>query len=162
MPNGKEQTLDVLSTVLSVILITLLPVGIGMFIRSVNERFARRMGKPVKILSAVFLGMIIIAAMLKERENLSVFFRLAGPAALVLNVAMLTIGFYVARLFRLLPRQSGTISIETGIQNGTLGITIAATLLNNAEMTIPSAIYSLIMFITAGAVIYIGHRTIRD
>lgn len=162
MPNGKEQTLNVFSTVLSVILITLVPVGIGMLIRSVNRSFATRMGKPVKVISAVFLALIILAALLKERENLAEFFRLAGPVALVLNVLMLAIGFYGSRLFRLAPRQSGTISIETGIQNGTLGITIAATLLNNPAMTIPSAIYSLIMFLTAGVVIYIGHRTIRD
>jgi BASS family bile acid:Na+ symporter len=162
MPNGQEQTLNVLSTVLSVILITLIPVGIGMLIRSVNQRFAARMEKPVKVISAIFLALIILAALLKERENLAEFFQLAGPVALALNVLMLAIGFYGSRLFQLQPRQSGTISIETGIQNGTLGITVAATLLNSPEMTIPSAIYSLIMFITAGVVIYIGHRTIKE
>jgi BASS family bile acid:Na+ symporter len=162
MPNGQEQTLNVLSTVLSVMLITLIPVGIGMLIRSVNQRFAARMEKPVKVISAIFLALIILAALLKERENLAEFFQLAGPVALALNVLMLAIGFYGSRLFQLQPRQSGTISIETGIQNGTLGITVAATLLNSPEMTIPSAIYSLIMFITAGVVIYIGHRTIKE
>ena len=162
MPNGKEQTLNVLSTVVSVMLITLIPVGLGMLIRSAKKSFASRMEKPVRIISAIFLALIILAALLKERDNLAEFFKLAGPVALVLNLAMLSIGFYGSRLFNLVPRQAGTISIETGIQNGTLGITVAATLLNNPEMTIPSAIYSLIMFITAGAVIYIGNRTIKD
>ena len=162
MPNGREQTLDVLSTVLSVIAITLVPVSIGMIIRSGNKKFAKRMEKPVKVISAVFLALIILAALLKERENLAEYFRLAGPVALALNVIMLAVGFYGSRIVRLIPRQSGTISIETGIQNGTLGITIAATLLENPQMTIPSAIYSLVMFLTAAVVIYIGNRTIRD
>lgn len=161
MPEGEEQTLSVINTVLSVVAITIVPVGIGMIIRHYNHGFAQKMDRPVKLISAIFLALIILAAMLKERENLGEYFRLAGPVALALNVIMLAIGFYGSRLFKLVPRQAGTVSIETGIQNGTLGITVAATLLNNPQMTIPSAIYSLIMFITAGVVIYIGNKTIK-
>jgi BASS family bile acid:Na+ symporter len=66
---------------------------------------------------------------------------------------MLLVGYFSARLFRLRIDQSITISIESGIQNGTLGIAIAATLLHNPTMTISPAIYSLIMFATAGVII---------
>ena len=162
MPNGQAQQLNIFETVIGVLLVTIIPVAIGMFIRSRSLSFSERMEKPVKILSAVFLALIIIAAIAKEKENIVEFFTLAGPVALALNVSMLTLGFYSARLFKLPSRQSGTISIETGIQNGTLGIAIAATLLGNSTMTIPSAIYSLIMFVTAGIVIFIGNRTIKD
>ncbi len=162
MPAGEAQQLNVLSTVFSVILITLVPVAIGMVIRSRNKDFADRMERPVKILSAIFLVAIIVAAILKEKDSIAGFFRQAGPLALVLNVVTLAVGFYSARMLRLSPRQSGTVSIESGIQNGTLGITVAATLLENSQMTIPSAIYSLVMFFTAVVVIYIGNRTITD
>lgn len=162
IPGGEVQQLNVLGTILSVLIITIVPVSIGMFIHSRAPRFSQQMERPVKVLSAVFLTIIILAAVLKERENILTFFRQAGPVALTLNVLTLALGFYASRLFRLSPKQSGTISIESGIQNGTLGITVAATLLNNSVMTIPSAIYSLIMFATAAVVIYIGNRTIKD
>jgi BASS family bile acid:Na+ symporter len=82
----------------------------------------------------------------------------AGPAALALNVATLALSFAIAKLVKLPFRQGLTIAIESGIQNGTLGITIAATLLMNSVMTIPSAIYSLIMFGTAALVILWGNK----
>lgn len=160
MPSGTQQPLNVWSTVMSVLLITVIPVGIGMIIHRRAPGFSARMERPVRILSAVFLAAIIAAALLKEKENVVTFFQQAGPVALTLNIVTLAVGFYGARLLRLSPRQSGTVSIESGIQNGTLGITVAATLIGNSTMTIPSAIYSLIMFATAVAVIYIGHRTI--
>lgn len=162
IPGGEAQQLNVFGTILSVLIITVVPVSIGMFIHSRAPRFSERMERPVKILSAVFLAIIILAAVLKERENMLTFFRQAGPVALTLNILTLALGFYASRLLRLSPKQSGTISIESGIQNGTLGITVAATLLNNSVMTIPSAIYSLIMFATATVVIYIGNRTIKE
>lgn len=162
IPGGEAQQLNVLGTIISVLIITIIPVSIGMFINSKAPKFSARMEKAVKIVSAVFLALIIIAAVLKEWDNMPTFFRQAGPVALALNVITLALGFYAARLFKLSPKQSGTISIESGIQNGTLGITVAATLLNNSVMTIPSAIYSLIMFATAAVVIYIGNKTIKD
>lgn len=162
MPNGQEQQLDIVKTVISVVVITIIPVIIGMFIHSKAPTFSQKMEKPVKILSAVFLVLIILAAILKEKENLAEFFKLAGPVALTLNVATLALGFFAAKALGLSARQSTTVSIESGIQNGTLGIAIAATILQNPAMTIPSAIYSLIMFMTAGVVIYMGIKTIKD
>jgi BASS family bile acid:Na+ symporter len=162
IPGGEAQQLNVFGTIISVLIITVIPVSIGIFIHSRAPRFSRRMERPVKVLSAVFLAIIILAAVLKEWENMPTFFRQAGPVAFALNIVTLALGFYASRIFRLNTKQSGTISIESGIQNGTLGITIAATLLNNSVMTIPSAIYSLIMFATATVVIYIGNKTIKD
>jgi BASS family bile acid:Na+ symporter len=75
---------------------------------------------------------------------------------------MLLVGFFSARLFRLRIAQSITISIESGIQNGTLGIAIAATLLHNPTMTISPAIYSLIMFMTAGVIISWMNLKVRE
>lgn len=78
--------------------------------------------------------------------------------ALTLNIATLVIGFFSARLLGLNNKQSSTVSIEAEIQNGTLGITIAATLIGNSQMTIPSAIYGILMFGTAGIIIFLGKK----
>ncbi len=155
------QLLPVFSTIMSVFFITALPVAIGMFLKNKFPDFALKSQKVFKILSALFLIFIIVAALYKEKENLGEFFKLAGPAALLMNVLCLTISYFIAKAIKLNKKQSLTISIESGIQNGTLGIAIATTLLQNAAMSIPSAIYSIIMFVTAGVIIYIGNANAK-
>jgi len=153
MQQGEYVPLPVLNTMLSVIIITLVPVGIGMIIRAKAPGFASLMDKPVKIMSGILLIVVILAAVFNDREILASSFKQAGPVALALNLSMMCIGFFTARLFRLRTAQRITISIESGIQNGTLGIAICATLLHNPTMTISPAIYSLIMFMSAGVII---------
>lgn len=153
LQQGEYVPLPVLNTMLSVIIITLVPVAIGMLIHAKAPRFAKVMNKPVKIMSGILLVVVILAAVLNDKEILVSSFKQAGPVALALNLAMMLIGFFSARLFRLSTPQRITISIESGIQNGTLGIAICATLLHNPTMTISPAIYSLIMFMTAGVII---------
>ena len=155
MGADKQIALDIPRTILQIAVITIIPVSIGMFIRSKSEKFAKKMERPVKIVSAVFLVAIIVAAALKDRENLGEYLIKAGPAALALNIASMGLGFLSAMLFRLNTKQSVTIAIESGIQNGTLAISIALAILNSAPISIPPAIYSLLMFGTAGVVIAI-------
>ena len=131
-----------------------MPIVIGMVIRSTKPAFADKMGKPVKISSVAFLVLIILGAILKEREHIVEFFRQAGPAALALNVTTMLLGFFAAKLFKFQLPQAITISIESGIQNGTLAIFVAVTLLGNSQMSITPAIYSLIMFATGGFMMY--------
>ncbi len=147
-------------TVIQIFGITVLPVGIGMWIKNRRPDISAKADRPVRIISAVFLAVIILAALLKERANVVEFFILIGPITLALNIASLLTGFLVGWLFLKNRKQSLTIAIETGIQNGTLGILVAATLLQNSMMAIPSAIYSLIMFGTAAVVIVIGNKWI--
>lgn len=153
MQQGEYIPLPVLGTILRLTLITLLPVSIGMYIRKRAIDFARRMDKPVKIVSGILLFLIIFAAINTNRAIFVQSFQDVGPVALALNMFMLLLGYLSARLFSLSIKQSITISIESGIQNGTLGIMIASTLLNNDVMAISPAIYSLIMFATAGFII---------
>lgn len=154
--------MDVLKTILQIAVITLIPVALGMVIRSRNESFAMKMERPVKIVSAVFLALIIVAAILKDRDNILRYFLEAGPATLALNVVTMAIGFGSARLFRLNSAQSVTVAIESGIQNGTLAIGIALGILHSAPISIPPAIYSLIMFATGGVVIALANRRNPD
>ena len=157
IPGGEAQQLEVVGTVVSVLVITIIPVALGMLVFAKVPKLAAKLDLPFRRISAIFFVIIVIAAVVKEKENLVRYFVEAGPAALALNVATLALSFGTARLFKLPFRQGLTIAIESGIQNGTLGITIAATLLMNSVMTIPSAIYSLIMFGTAAIVIFFGN-----
>lgn len=139
--------------VVQVFIIVLGPVAIGLWIRSRFAGFAARMEKPVKIISALFLLIIIVLAVVKDWQTFVDYAPLVGGAALAFNVISLAVGYWVPRLMKLSLRQSIAIGMEIGIHNGTLAIALALSpmLLNNATMSIPAAIYSIIMFFTAAA-----------
>ncbi len=162
LQRGEYVPLPVFETIIKLTLITLLPVSIGMFIRAKAVHFAGKMDKPVKIVSGILLFLIIFAAINTNRDIFVNSFRDIGPAALSLNVVMLLIGYFTARWAKLTLPQSITISIESGIQNGTLGIMIASTLLHNDVMAISPAVYSLIMFMTGGLIIAWTNLGIRQ
>lgn len=150
--------LPVLETIIQIMGVTVVPVSIGMFLKRRFPILAIKADKPVRIASAVIFAAVLIAAILKERDSIVEFFILTGPIMLSLNLLTLIVGFFLATVFLLPKRQRLTVSIESGIQNGTLGIMIAATLLKNSEMTIPIAIYSLIMFITSAVIIFWANK----
>lgn len=162
MQHGEYVPLPVLDTIIKLMLITLVPVGIGMLIRAKAVNFAKKMNKPVKVISGILLFAIIFAAILSNKEIIVSSFKDIGPIALSLNAVMLLIGYFSARLLRLKQAQSITISIESGIQNGTLGITIASTLLHNNVIAISPAIYSVIMFVTAGVIIAWANMVLKE
>lgn len=146
--------------VLQVFAIVLVPVAIGMVINANAPGAAMRLGKPVKILSAAFLVLVIAATVAKERANVLEFFQQVGLAALAFNLVSMLTGYVLPRLARLSKKQAIAIGMEIGIHNGTLAIAIASspTLLNNSTMAIPPAIYSLIMFFTAAVFGYLVNR----
>ena len=143
--------LEFFKTVLQIAVITVIPVTLGMVLHRYAPQFAATVEKSVKWLSLFFLGLIIVALLVKERTNVVSFFVQVGWVTLVLNVVTMALGYGLASLARLEHRSTTAITLEVGIQNGTLAITIAATLLNRPDMAIPAAIYALIMFVTAGA-----------
>ena len=158
MPGGEVQQLNVVGTVISVLLITVIPVAVGMMILGKAPGLAARLDKPFRKISVIFFVVIVVAAIFKERAHIVQYFLEAGPVTLALNVGTLAVGYLFGKLLGLSRKQSMTISIESGIQNATLGITVAATLLMNPAMTIPSVIYGLLMFGTAGLMIAWGNR----
>lgn len=153
LAHGEYVPLPLFETIVRLTLITLVPVGLGMLVRSKAKNFAMKMDKPVKVLSGLLLFLIIFATIFTNRDIFVQSFRDVGLITLSLNLAMLIIGYISSRIFTLNVNQSITISIETGIQNGTLGIMIASTMLQNNVMAISPAVYSLIMFMTAGFII---------
>ncbi len=154
--------LPVWQTIMQIVGVTLLPVSIGMAIRKFRPQLSISAERPFKIASGVFFSLILVAAIVKERQNIASFFYLMGPITLLLNLLTMGTGLLLAKIFLLPTRQQIAISIESGIQNGTLGIMIAATLLQNSEMTIPVAIYSLLMFVTAIGVIVVGNKVVKE
>lgn len=150
-----------LNKIIEVFLIVLIPVSVGMIINAKGTNIARKLDKPVKILSALFLILVIVGAILKEKAHIGEYFQQIGLAALVFNLLSLLVGFFVPILFKVDKKQAIAVGMEIGIHNGTLAIFIALSILKNNTMSIPPAIYSLIMFFTAAIFGYIVSRSVE-
>jgi len=157
---GTTLQLTFLSTVLQIAVITLLPVAIGMIAKRYAPGLADKADKPVKWLSLFFLAVVITGVLLRERNNFISYVIDVGWATLVLNVVAMALGFAIATLARLGEKRVTAITIEVGIQNGTLAIAIASTptLLNTPTMAIPGAIYGLLMFVTGAGFAWWANR----
>lgn len=152
--------LDFLETVMEISLVVIVPVALGMLMRRFYPRISLRLGKPVRIASGLILMLIILGVIIKEKDVLPSYFAEAGFIALTLNLLMLFLGFMISRWMRLSPQQATSISIETGIQNGTLALAIAGGLLKSTAFAIAPAVYSVIMFFTGFFMIYWGMRNL--
>lgn len=149
---GQERDIPLqFGKILSVFAIVLVPVGLGMLLRAKKRELAIALEKPVRIASAAILLLVIIASIIKEREKLGESFGSVGLAALAFNLVSMGIGYGVPKLVKIPEKQAIAIGMEIGIHNGTLAIALALTVLGNATMSIPPAIYSVIMFFTAAA-----------
>jgi len=149
--------------IIEVFAIVLVPVTFGMFIKSWKPIVSEKLDKPVKIISAIFLVLIIISAIIKEKSHIIEYFQQIGFPALLFNVLSLAVGYYLPRILNIGKKQAIAIGMEIGIHNGTMAIFIATTVLNNSVMSIPPAIYSLIMFITAGLFGYlVNNRKVKS
>lgn len=142
MPFGK---------VIEVFAIVLMPVSIGMIIKSKAQAFAAKMDKPVKIVSALLLLLIIVSVTVREQEVLIDHFASLGLPVLAFNVMSMAVGYFTPQLLGVSKRQSVAIGMEIGIHNGTLAIFIALNVIGNSMMSLPPALYSLLMFVTAAA-----------
>ncbi|NRB53177.1 MAG: bile acid:sodium symporter family protein [Saprospiraceae bacterium] len=152
--SGQVVDVDEVGMLLQVLVIVIIPIAIGMFIRSRREAFALRMDRPVRIFSTVLFLVILVSIIITERETIAKYFPQIGGATVTLNILTLLVGYYSAKFFKLEQKQAITIAIESGIQNGTLAIVIASTVLANFTLSIPAGIYGLIMFISGGYFMY--------
>jgi len=129
--------------------IVLLPVVLGMLVRWWKPAFAIRMDKPVRIASMVILAVVIAGAIV---SNWKLLIDNVGQLALItvlFCLLSLAVGFVVPRLFRIEPRQAVASSFEIGIHNATLSIVIAQTVIGSMEMSLPAAVYGVLMFFVA-------------
>ena len=144
---------SVASLTIAVFLITTLPVAIGVTIRHFATGFAMRVEPVLSSIATVLFIVIVLAALASNWDVFTSNLPTLGPALITLNVALLLIGLAMARALALNWAQAKTISIETGIQNATLGITLAALISGQSEgfsaMALPSGVYGITMYFVA-------------
>ena len=131
--------------VLKVFVIILVPVGIGMFVRARNVAFAARMDRPVRTLSAVLLGLLVVAILVEERDNIEGYFADVGLVAAAFCAISLVVGYVVPKAFGVVETQAIASSFEIGLHNGTLAIFIAVEVLGSVTFSVPAAVSSLVM-----------------
>ena len=131
---------------------------IGMVVKRFAPTFAEKFDRIARIVAAVLFVVIISGAIYAERANVIDYFRQAGPVTLSLNLIMMALAMTIARMTGLGAPQQTAITFECGLQNGTLAIFVALTLIGSREMMIPGAIYSLLMFPTAIVYLFIVLR----
>ena len=146
--------LPIVQTMLQILIITVIPVSIGMVIRKKNEGFAIRMERPMRTASTVLFVIIFLLVMIANKDLIVEAMKEVGLATLLLNLSTMALGYITARAFRIKGKSQISITIESGIQNGTLAFVIATTILNNVEMGLPTGAYSIWMFITGGILMW--------
>jgi BASS family bile acid:Na+ symporter len=159
---GGTEEVSVLGTAVSVFLIITVPVLLGMAVRRWAETFALRFERIARRISIVLFVLVLLGAILQERENVVAYFAEAGLVTLALNVVMMALAFTLATLFGSGPRQRIAITIECGLQNGTLAIAVGTLLFGGGAYIIPAATYSLIMFATALIFVALVRRSAPD
>jgi BASS family bile acid:Na+ symporter len=135
--------------VIEVFAIVLIPVTLGMLIKSKNPLLSEKLDKPVKMISAIFLVIVILAAILAEKDKIVSYFQEVGLSALIFNVSSMLVGYFVPLMLKVPKKQAIAIGMEIGIHNGTLAIFIAISVIGSQIISIPAAVYSIIMFFTA-------------
>lgn len=134
---------------LEVFAIVLLPVALGMLVRRLAPRFADGMDRPVRIVSILVLVLVIAGAVVSNLELLAEHFAGLALITVAFCLASLGIGYLVPRWLRVGKRQAIASSFEIGIHNATLAIVIAQTVLGSAELSLPAAVYGVLMFFLA-------------
>jgi len=143
------QDISLIGIAINMFLIVTVPVIIGMLFRKIASNTAIKFALIAKKISVVLFVIVLLGAILAEKDNIVSYFADAGLITLVLNVVMMIVAFYVAQLLGTGIAQKKCIAIECGLQNGTLAIFIGTTLFGGGAFVIPAATYSLIMFLTS-------------
>ena len=150
-----SQNISLTSMAISMFLIVTVPVILGMIFRRFASNAAIKFEPIAKKISIVLFVIVLLGAILAEKDNIVSYFADAGLITLALNVIMMIVAFYVAKLLATGNAQKKCIAIECGLQNGTLAIFVGTTLFGGGAFVIPAATYSLIMFATSLIFVYL-------
>ena len=147
MDTSENVSLSFIETLVKMISIVAVPVFIGMIIRRKNEALAARMENPVKIISVIFIVVIVAAAVMANKGKLTTALPLVLPAVMSLNILSMLLGFFSGKLFQLNLKQRISISIESGIQNSPLALAVGVmgSLAIYPEIRLGPVIYGLLM-----------------
>ena len=144
-----SKNISMASISLKMFLVVTLPVMIGMLIRKFATNFIITNTQNIQRISVFLFAIVFLAIWIEEWEKITSFISRAGLIALILNLVMMTIGFYVAKLFASGIEQRKCISLECGLQNGTLAVFVSTQIFDNIVYIVPTAAYALIMFFTS-------------
>ena len=154
-----EKEVSMLGISLKMFFVVTVPVIIGMIIRKFFSDFIENNMKIIERISIGLFSIVFIAIYIQEWDSIIMFLTTAGTIALVLNISMMIIGFYVAKFFASGVAQQRCISLECGLQNGTLAVFVGIQLFGtNMTYMIPTAAYALIMMITSVIFVLILRR----
>ena len=142
------------SVAIQMFLIVTVPVILGVLLSSLLASFE----KISKNISIVLFALVLLGAIISQRENVVSYFTQAGLVMLILNIIMMIIVYYLSKLFKANKETFRCWLMEVGLQNGTLAIVVANTFFASTVYLIPAAIYSLIMYATALPLIYFLRR----
>lgn len=148
----------VADTMIQVAVLTVIPVIIGMAIRNWKPEFAEKTKRFSRIFATIFLFLVILALVIQNWDVIVNDGPRFAPAFIVLNVTALVVGYIVPKLVKIDEVQTVTIAIETGIQNSTVAITVALTILNNNEMAVIPGLYAIWMYVTGFALAFLMAR----
>ena len=141
-------------------LIVTVPVILGMLLRKFSSGVALKLEPIAKKVSIALFVLVLLGAIAAERENVISYFAQAGLITLILNVVMMIVAYYVAQSLASGTEQKKCITIECGLQNGTLAIFVATSIFGGGMYVIPAATYSLIMFATSLIFVYLVRKAV--
>lgn len=142
-------SLPLLKTWLTLMIVSVLPVFLGMFVKAKWPQLADRIQPAISRFSVIVLLLLIVSIAIDLGDDLWSFLLQAGPAALMLNVLTMFGGYWLGKMLLKSETQAKTICLEVGLQNGTLALLITTGILSNSTMSIAPSVYSLLMFFTA-------------
>ena len=148
------ESISLTGIALSMFLIVTLPVLLGMGVRSFLNSLTLKIEKSARFISTLLFVLVLLGAILAERENVVSYLAQTGLVVLTLNILMMLIAFYWSGFFGTGISQKKAIAIECGLQNGTLAIFVGTTVFGGGLYIIPAATYSLIMYLTSLIFIY--------
>jgi bile acid:Na+ symporter, BASS family len=152
--------ISIVSMSLKMFTVVTLPVIAGMIIRKIAKEFIEKNTLLIQRVSLICFGLIFLGIYIEEWDKIVNFIVRAGIVALLLNITMMFIGYYFAKYFVSGINQRKCISLECGLQNGTLAVFVATQMFDEIIYMIPTAAYSLIMFVTSIIFVFIIKKTV--
>ena len=150
-----SQNISMTGIAMKMVLVVTVPVFLGMIIRKFAENFVASKVEMFNKLNMVFFAIFFVAAFYEERDNLINFIVQAGLIALILNLTMMAIAYYLAKTFASGVKQRKCIALECGLQNGTLAIFVSTQIFGTDILyAIPTGAYAFIMYITGFIFVY--------
>ena len=156
--SASSSNLTMTGIALKMALVVTVPVILGMIIRKFAGNFISSNISIIEKITIVLFLIVFAAILVEEKDNIFNYFKQAGIAVLILNIVMMTLGYFIAKLFASGIKQRKCISIECGLQNGTLAIFVATQIFNDISYVIPTAAYALIKYLSGFIFILILRR----